>query len=130
MKNFEIPLFYRSPLITAIKNKRKADDKLKKDFTPTRLDFGSVEIYLARHFGFCYGVENAIENVISFDRLDTALSKHLDDIFGGHGINFSHVKSSMKSYGRSEGGVSTPKTRASEPKHGKIDPNNVPHVGE
>lgn len=61
MKNFEIPLFYRSPLITAIKNKRKADDKLKKDFTPTRLDFGSVEIYLARHFGFCYGVENAIE---------------------------------------------------------------------
>jgi 4-hydroxy-3-methylbut-2-enyl diphosphate reductase len=36
-------------------------DKMKKDFTPTLLDFGSLQIYLARHFGFCYGVENAIE---------------------------------------------------------------------
>ncbi len=36
-------------------------DRLKKDFTPTLLDFGPIRIYLARHFGFCYGVENAIE---------------------------------------------------------------------
>ncbi|HEX5655222.1 MAG TPA: 4-hydroxy-3-methylbut-2-enyl diphosphate reductase, partial [Chitinophagaceae bacterium] len=34
---------------------------MKKDFTPTLLDFGPLHIYLARHFGFCYGVENAIE---------------------------------------------------------------------
>ena len=34
---------------------------MKRDFTPTLLDFGPVQIYLARHFGFCYGVENAIE---------------------------------------------------------------------
>ena len=34
---------------------------MKKDFTPTLLDFGPVRIYLARHFGFCYGVENAID---------------------------------------------------------------------
>ena len=34
---------------------------MKKDFSPTLLDFGSLQIYLARHFGFCYGVENAIE---------------------------------------------------------------------
>ena len=61
MKNFEVPTGYRSPLITAIKQKRKAADKLKKDFTPTELDFGKVKIYLARHFGFCYGVENAID---------------------------------------------------------------------
>jgi 4-hydroxy-3-methylbut-2-en-1-yl diphosphate reductase len=61
MKAFEIPEFYRSPLITAIKQRRKLDDKMKKDFTPTKLDFGPIEIYLARHFGFCYGVENAIE---------------------------------------------------------------------
>jgi 4-hydroxy-3-methylbut-2-enyl diphosphate reductase len=64
MKKFDVPVFYRSPLITAIKNKRKADDKLKKDFSPTCLDFGKLQILLARHFGFCYGVENAIE--ISF----------------------------------------------------------------
>jgi len=36
-------------------------DKMKKDFTPTLLDFGPLQIFLARHFGFCYGVENAIE---------------------------------------------------------------------
>ncbi len=61
MKSFEVPIIYRSPLISAIKNKRKEQDKMKKDFSPTLLDFGSVQIYLARHFGFCYGVENAIE---------------------------------------------------------------------
>jgi len=61
MKQFEVPIIYRSPLITAIKQKRKETDKMKKDFSPTLLDFGSLQIYLARHFGFCYGVENAIE---------------------------------------------------------------------
>ncbi|MBK6938107.1 MAG: 4-hydroxy-3-methylbut-2-enyl diphosphate reductase [Chitinophagaceae bacterium] len=61
MKSFEVPIIYRSPLITAIKKKRKEVDKLKKDFTPTLLDFGPLHLYLARHFGFCYGVENAIE---------------------------------------------------------------------
>jgi 4-hydroxy-3-methylbut-2-en-1-yl diphosphate reductase len=33
----------------------------KQDFSPTLLDFGAVKFFLARHFGFCYGVENAIE---------------------------------------------------------------------
>jgi 4-hydroxy-3-methylbut-2-enyl diphosphate reductase len=32
------------------------------------LDFGSVKFYIARHFGFCYGVENAIE--ISYKALE------------------------------------------------------------
>lgn len=64
MKSFDVPVQYRSPLITAIKQQRKAADKMKKDFTPTRLDMGVLQIMLARHFGFCYGVENAIE--ISF----------------------------------------------------------------
>lgn len=61
MKTFEIPEFYRSPLIQAVKQARKQADKLKKDFSPTLLDFGPFKVYLARHFGFCYGVENAIE---------------------------------------------------------------------
>ncbi len=61
MKSFNVPFEYRSPLISAIKAKRKAADKLKKDLSPTVLDFGPVKILLARHFGFCYGVENAIE---------------------------------------------------------------------
>jgi 4-hydroxy-3-methylbut-2-enyl diphosphate reductase len=61
MKTFNVPFVYRSPLISAIKAKRKAADKLKKDLSPTILDFGPVKFLLARHFGFCYGVENAIE---------------------------------------------------------------------
>jgi len=61
MKSFEVPIIYRSPLISAIKKKRKETDKMKKDFSPSLLDFGPIHIYLARHFGFCYGVENAIE---------------------------------------------------------------------
>src|ERR687889_1112035 len=61
MKTFNVPITYRSPLISAIKNRRRKEDKLKKDFTPALLDFGPLQIYLARHFGFCYGVENAIE---------------------------------------------------------------------
>jgi 4-hydroxy-3-methylbut-2-en-1-yl diphosphate reductase len=61
LKTFNVPTTYRSNLITAIKNHRKLADKMKKDFTPTLLDFGPLQIYLARHFGFCYGVENAIE---------------------------------------------------------------------
>ena len=61
MKQFDVPIIYRSPLITAIKKRRKEEDRMKKDFSPTLLDFGPLHIYLARHFGFCYGVENAIE---------------------------------------------------------------------
>lgn len=68
MKTFNVPITYRSSLITKIKNARKAADKMKKDFTPTLLEIGPLKIYLARHFGFCYGVENAIE--IAFRTID------------------------------------------------------------
>src|SRR5438477_7778595 len=61
MKQFDVPIIYRSPLISAIKKKRKEEDKMKRDYSPTLLDCGPVLIFLARHFGFCYGVENAIE---------------------------------------------------------------------
>ena len=61
MKKFEVPDFYRSNLIGIIKNLRKELDPKKKDFSPTIVDFGPIQIHLARHFGFCYGVENAIE---------------------------------------------------------------------
>src|SRR5436190_5319877 len=73
MKSFEVPIIYRSPLISAIKKKRKETDKMKKDFAPTLLDFGPVQFYLARHFGFCYGVENAIE--ISYKALEENAEK-------------------------------------------------------
>lgn len=44
-----------------MKEFRKLQDLRKQDFSPTLLDFGPVHFILARHFGFCYGVENAIE---------------------------------------------------------------------
>ncbi|MDI9364679.1 MAG: 4-hydroxy-3-methylbut-2-enyl diphosphate reductase [Flavobacterium sp.] len=75
MKQFEVPNIYRSKLISAVKAKRKSEDKLKKDFSPTLLDFGAVQIFLARHFGFCYGVENAIE--IAFKTIDENPGKRI-----------------------------------------------------
>src|SRR5689334_5765474 len=75
MKQFAVPNFYRSEIISSIKQKRKAADKLKKDFSPTLLDFGAVQIFLARHFGFCYGVENAIE--IAFKTIEENKGKRI-----------------------------------------------------
>src|SRR5690242_12115667 len=75
MKQFNVPNIYRSALIGAVKNKRRQQDKLKKDFSPTLLDFGTVQIFLARHFGFCYGVENAIE--IAFNTIEENKGKRI-----------------------------------------------------
>jgi len=61
MKKFDIPIAYKSSFIASIKEARKVTDPRKKDFSPTVLDFGTVQFFIARHFGFCYGVENAIE---------------------------------------------------------------------
>ena len=61
MKKFEVPEFYKSPIISRIKTVRKTMDPKKKDRSPTALNFGPIEFLIARHFGFCYGVENAIE---------------------------------------------------------------------
>ncbi|MFD2033971.1 4-hydroxy-3-methylbut-2-enyl diphosphate reductase [Belliella marina] len=61
MKAFNIPEIYKSEFISSIKKDRQLRDHLKKDFSPSILDFGKVKIHLARHFGFCFGVENAIE---------------------------------------------------------------------
>lgn len=98
MKKFEIPSFYRSPIIGPIKEARKKSDPRKQDFSPTILDFGSVKFHIARHFGFCYGVENAIE--ISYRALQENPSKRIfllsqmihnpavNDDLQGHGIKF------------------------------------------
>ncbi len=54
---------------------RKRKDPKKKDFSPTLLDFGPIRFYIARHFGFCYGVENAIE--ISYKAIEENLGKRI-----------------------------------------------------
>lgn len=61
MKSFSIPSLFKSNLIGRIKEVRRLRDKLKRDFSPTKLEFGPLEVHLSRHFGFCYGVENAVE---------------------------------------------------------------------
>lgn len=68
MRTFTIPTHYRSNLIGRLKAFRKVQDPRKKDLAPTLLDLGPVRFVLARHFGFCYGVENAIE--ISYRALE------------------------------------------------------------
>src|SRR3954471_15421784 len=88
MKSFNVPVHYRSPLVNAIKQKRKADDKMKRDFAPTILESGSLQIILARHFGFCYGVENAIE--IAFRAVDENAGKRiwlLSEMIHNPGVN-------------------------------------------
>lgn len=75
MKAFKVPEFYRSPIISKIKQYRKIQDPRKKDNSPTLLDFGPVQFLIARHFGFCYGVENAIE--ISFKALEENPGKRI-----------------------------------------------------
>ncbi|WP_022835960.1 4-hydroxy-3-methylbut-2-enyl diphosphate reductase [Salisaeta longa] len=68
MRQFDVPVFYRSPIISTVKDARKATDPRKKDFAPSVIDFGPVRFKIARHFGFCYGVEQAIE--IAYQTLD------------------------------------------------------------
>jgi 4-hydroxy-3-methylbut-2-enyl diphosphate reductase len=75
VKKFEIPAYYRSSITGKIKESRRVKDLRKQDFSPTLLDFGPVQFYLARHFGFCYGVENAIE--ISYKALEENSSRNV-----------------------------------------------------
>lgn len=60
-RKFNIPDHYAGPITSRVKRSREEEDPRKRDLSPTVLDFGSVRIQLARHFGFCFGVENAVE---------------------------------------------------------------------
>ncbi len=60
-RQFDVPQFYRSEIISTVKSFRRIEDPKKRDLSPSILDFGPVRFKIGRHFGFCYGVENAIE---------------------------------------------------------------------
>ena len=75
IKKFEIPAYYRSTITGRIKESRRVKDLRKQDFAPAMLDFGPVKFFIARHFGFCYGVENAIE--ISYKALEENKGKRV-----------------------------------------------------
>lgn len=95
MKSFDVPAFYRSPLITAIKKKRKEADKMKKDFSPSLIDLGPIQFLLARHFGFCYGVENAID--IAFRTVEENPGKRI--FLLSEMIHNPQVNADLRSYG-------------------------------
>ena len=102
MRQFDVPDFYRSPIIGRVKDARRAADPRKRDLAPSVLDYGPVQFKLARHFGFCYGVENAIE--IAYRALEEHPDKaaagqiyllsemihnaHVNDDLQGRGIRF------------------------------------------
>ena len=55
----ETSSIYQSQLCTTIKTIRRIKEKISND--PITLNFGAVEYILPSHFGFCLGVQNAIE---------------------------------------------------------------------
>lgn len=75
MKKFNIPSIYKSSLIAHIKETRKENDPRKKDFSPTSFSIGNLNFIIARHFGFCFGVENAIE--IAYKAVDENKGKRI-----------------------------------------------------
>ena len=94
-RKFDVPAFYRSPVVSRVKEVRRLQDPRKKDLSPSVLDFGAVRFKLARHFGFCYGVENAIE--IAY----RALKEHPDQriFLLSEMIHNSHVNADLLSRG-------------------------------
>lgn len=88
MKKFDIPQFYRSSIISRIKQHRNLKDPRKKDINPLELDFGPVRFFIPRHFGFCYGVENAIE--IAYKTIENSADKRiflLSEMIHNPGVN-------------------------------------------
>ena len=98
-RQFDVPDFYRSPVVSRVKAARRAEDPRKKDLSPSVLDFGPLQVKLARHFGFCFGVENAIE--IAY----RALEEHPEMAAGGRifllseMIHNSHVNDDLRERG-------------------------------
>ena len=75
MRQFDVPTFYKSPIISTVTDARQATDPRKKDLSPSVIDFGPVRFKIARHFGFCFGVEQAIE--IAYEALEENPDKRI-----------------------------------------------------
>ena len=118
MRSFEVPSFYRSPIISRVKAKRKSRDPRKQDFEPTVLNFGTVRFVLARHFGFCFGVENAIE--IAYRAIDENPGKRiflLSQMIHNPEVNADLQDRGIRFLQDTEGNVLTP---MSELKHDDV----------
>ena len=94
-RQFDIPDVYKSPVISRVKAFRQMQDMRKRDLSPSVLDFGPVRFLLARHFGFCFGVENAIE--IAYKTLDEHPDRRI--YFLNEMIHNSNVNNDLKDRG-------------------------------
>ena len=61
MKEFDIPTGYSASIIDSIRKIRERKDPRKKDISPSIIKMKNIEFHIGRHFGFCFGVKNAIE---------------------------------------------------------------------
>lgn len=75
MRSFNIPTIFQSNFISQVKEIRSKNDPRKRDFSPSIIDFKNFRLVLARHFGFCYGVQNAIE--IAYQAIEENPSKRI-----------------------------------------------------
>jgi len=97
-RTFDVPAYYRSSLVTTLKIGRRTNDPRKKDWSPTIYETPDVRFKLARHFGFCYGVENAIEIAYRAVRENPGKrvfllsemihNRHVNDDLRKHGVQF------------------------------------------
>jgi len=94
-RKFDIPSFYRSSLVSSLKQARRLDDQRKQDLSPTSLHLGKIQFKIARHFGFCFGVENAIER--AYRSLDENPGKRV--FLLSEMIHNPHVNSDLVSRG-------------------------------
>lgn len=108
-KKFDIPAMFQSPIIRKVKEANKITDPTKKDLTPSVLDFGPVRFLIPRHFGFCYGVENAID--IAYRTVEENPDKHiylLSEMIHNPTVNEDLQKKGVKFLFETDGSVNIP----------------------
>lgn len=108
-KQFNIPAMYESPLIRTVKQARQAADPRKKDLKPAVLDFGPVRFLIPRHFGFCYGVQNAID--IAYRTLEEAQGRRvflLSEMIHNPDVNADLLRRGVEFLFETDGSVRIP----------------------
>lgn len=103
-KQFTIPRSYRSEIIGEIKKRRATEDPRKQELTAALVDVGPVVFHIARFFGFCYGVENAIE--IAYRAIEENPDKRvflLSEMIHNHHVNSDLLERGVRFIQTAEG---------------------------
>lgn len=75
IRHSDIHDLYHGSIISRVKESRQLADPRKRDLSPSVVDFGPVRFILGRHFGFCFGVENAVK--IAYETLESNPGKQI-----------------------------------------------------